>query len=277
MQFMQSHLIHTEHCLLFPSVSQIVGLDWGLHQQRLWDLIGVLDLNIAADEESCLITQSGVTKALTLSLQVWLSGAVAGVESCSGSVLGQTLRVAVTCAHHCHPSGDAVHRKGHWLPLNCTSPGQSKWKQLCEEKTVPSLFLVSLAPCLYSWMPNVRPWDAECPKLISDWSLPAQGQNWLLACLPFHPVLSAQELVTNQLAMPLPTAPETVTISCHVSLSCSQGHRFLNPDYLKVGMRKWYRGTELQERVGSCEDTGSFSLLFPVLKLFFMETYQAYK
>lgn len=101
MQLMQSHFIQTEHYLwlLFPSVSQIVGLDWGLHQQHAWDLIEVLDLNIAVDEESCLITQSGMIKALTLPLQVWLSQAVADLENCSGSVLGQDLRVAVWLEH----------------------------------------------------------------------------------------------------------------------------------------------------------------------------------
>lgn len=173
MQLMQSHFIQTEHYLwlLFPSVSQIVGLDWGLHQQHAWDLIEVLDLNIAVDEESCLITQSGMIKALTLPLQVWLSQAVADLENCSGSVLGQDLRVAVwlehlTCAYH-HRSVDAIHLKRHWLPLNSRSQEQSKWKQLCDEKTLPSLFLISLPPCLHSWMPYgqaMRRWvpKAEC-------------------------------------------------------------------------------------------------------------------
>lgn len=185
----------------------------------------------------------------------------------------------LTSAYHPNPSVDAIHLKRHWLPLNCRSQEQSKRKQLCDGETVPSLFLPFLfaytAECRMSghetwsahswmllWQATSNPRDRKADLTV----LALWGSSW--ACLPFHPVLSAQELVTNHLAMPLPTVLETMTNLCHLSSNCRKGHRFLNRDYLKFGMRWWDRGTELQEHLGSCEDTGPFSLLFSLLKLF---------
>lgn len=94
-----SHPDWTLPLTAFPFCIIDWGLDWELHQQHAWDLTKILDLDITADEESCLITQSDVIKAFTLPLQVWLNQAVAEIENCSGSVLGQSLRVAVWLKH----------------------------------------------------------------------------------------------------------------------------------------------------------------------------------
>lgn len=129
-------------------------------------------------------------------------------------------------------------------------------------------------------MPSARPWDTDCPKLnvaligpfkLRDRKADSDCSGTVRLVLGLS-ALSPSAISTRTCYKPAgnvtSTVPEIVTILCNVSLSCRECSRFLNPDYLKVGMRWWVCGTELQEDLGLCEDTGSFSLLFPLLKLF---------